>query len=250
MQDSFVTDSALQEKLYNALREHPMERVFSFVYDDRKYFVKRHIRNKRWRLRFGGQHGYNREVNKMKTVAQACGLAPKVLVDTPEYFVTLSGGDTLAHLIHPAQADDSVLEAAFYRAGQGLAKLHAAGFSHGRPVLRDIVYDKQSETVQFLDWENDYHLKCMDDKVMDVLLFIHGYFREKVVCPQALTAAVAGYTDTARGQATIEKAQMFFKNKTCLMKSLYWLARFGWVDLLALTMTNDCLLLGDILKFL
>ncbi|KAF1682083.1 hypothetical protein [Veillonella sp. R32] len=250
MQDSFVVDSLFEYHLVEASREHPTDRVFSFVFDSKEYFVKRHVRNKRWRLRLGGQHGYDREVRKMKAVAKACGLAPQVVVDTPDYFVTLSGGDTLAHWLHPEQTDEQAMEEAFYAAGQSLAKLHAAGFSHGRPVLRDIVYDREEGQVQFLDWENDYHLRWMDDKVMDLLLFIHGYFREEVVRPNALNAAVTGYTNTPGGQVTFQKLQKFFKNKPYLMKSLHWLARFGWIDLVALTMTNDYLLTMDIMKIL
>lgn len=50
MQYPFVTAGSLQETLTNALREHPTDRVFSFVFDRKEYLMK----SLHWLARFGG----------------------------------------------------------------------------------------------------------------------------------------------------------------------------------------------------
>ena len=42
----------------------------------------------------------------------------------------------------------------FYIFGKTLGQLHDYGFVHGRPAMRDITYDPDTDKITLLDWEN------------------------------------------------------------------------------------------------
>lgn len=234
--------------LHEALQAHERDRVFSFTYNNDIYFVKKHEKNHRRRIRWGGSHGYEHEAGHMKQVNEATGLAPKVVLDTEDFFVTLGGGFSLNELVsaekkqHLEALVEVDLEHIFNRVGEALGRLHEAGFTHGRPVLRDIVYNPQSDSVQFLDWENEYSINWLDQKRLDVLLFVHGYFRERNVEISYINAAMQGYTRVSGGMKRLKGLQAMLRKQRFLIEFLKIFKPIGGIDLLALLWAYDYLL--------
>ena len=89
----------------------------------------------------------------------SCLVAPVVLALESIYFVTEGSGKTLTYYSElPAQHpdDDSLQDMVthiFYIFGKTLGQLHDYGLSHGRPAMRDITYDPDTDKVTLLDWE-------------------------------------------------------------------------------------------------
>lgn len=102
------------------------------------------------RLRKGDpQKGFDREKNTYLSV-QGQGLPVPDLLDVGEdYFVTADAGQNLNRLRKANTASPAVFHNALVEAATALAHLHAGGFCHGRPALKDICW--QDGRVTFID---------------------------------------------------------------------------------------------------
>ena len=96
-----------------------------------------------------------------------------------------------------------------FRVGQALGELHQAGMTHGRPALRDFLYEDGRVTL--LDWENQPRAenkdKCM---ALDYLLLLLSLFREPYAEMNYIEARQKGYAEAA-GRQTREKARACLK---------------------------------------
>ncbi|NEX45997.1 lipopolysaccharide kinase InaA family protein [Pseudotabrizicola algicola] len=125
---------------------------------------------------------------------------PEVIAEGPDYLLLPDLGPTLASLLatpdHPA-ADRM---AAFAAAGRALAGLHRAGFSHGRPALRDFCWSGgQVRLIDLERFRNRRRGAMM--RALDVVIFTHSWFAAdygKAAGPE-LDAALAAYRQEAPG---------------------------------------------------
>ncbi len=84
----------------------------------------------------------------MNFVRTQLPLAPEIVGFRENYFVTPNYGKNLTYYGHLPQEhpEDSSLEDMavhiFYAFGKALGTLHDYGIAHGRPALRDIVYNQ------------------------------------------------------------------------------------------------------------
>jgi tRNA A-37 threonylcarbamoyl transferase component Bud32 len=99
---------------------------------------------------------------------------PEVLEATDAYLVTADAGISLRRWLQletdPARRVDAVKKAA-----RALGQLHRLGLCHGRPFLKDIVYDGRS--VSFVDLEEDPArvMLVLTAQVRDVMLFVMSF---------------------------------------------------------------------------
>ncbi|SOB94846.1 hypothetical protein SAMN05877831_101658 [Rhodobacter maris] len=76
---------------------------------------------------------------------------PRLLDSRPGEFVLADAGPSVKAIILREGAHSVPGQAAIVAAAEALARLHRAGYSHGRPSLRDICY--QDGTITFIDLE-------------------------------------------------------------------------------------------------
>ncbi|HLP09485.1 MAG TPA: lipopolysaccharide kinase InaA family protein [Opitutaceae bacterium] len=106
---------------------------------------------------------------------RAAGLpVPEVLEATDAYLVTADAGVPLRRWLRD-QTDPVRRLEAVKKAARALGQLHRLGLCHGRPFLKDIVYD--GESVSFIDLEEDPArvMLVLTAQVRDVMLFVMSY---------------------------------------------------------------------------
>lgn len=123
---------------------------------------------------------------------------PEVLAEGPDYLLLPDLGPTLANLMrdptHPAP--DRI--AAFRAAGFALAGLHRAGFSHGRPALRDFCW--QNNELRLIDLERFRNRKRSAlVRALDLVIFTHSWFAtdHNTAPGPELEAALTAYRSAA-----------------------------------------------------
>jgi tRNA A-37 threonylcarbamoyl transferase component Bud32 len=105
-----------------------------------------------WRLRKGnGQAAFARDLRAMHLLGRAGLPVPKVLAEGVDYFVTPDCGQSLAYLLRDSIFPEPDRSTTLGRAGQALAGLHLAGYCHGRPSVRDLLWDGAKITL--IDFE-------------------------------------------------------------------------------------------------
>lgn len=236
-----------REALAKALVQNGEQRVFDFTFEGNTYFVKQqNKKHKRRRFRWHKRDdGFEMELMRCKRAYEICDAAPELVLATAEYFVTLGNGTPLQVLIKP-DVSDEITNRAFYGAGRVLSRLHEHGLAHGRPVLRDIAYDWEPDKTVLLDWENTYEFSFVSSISLDILLFLHGYFREEIDRPGAIAAAIEGYMAEDNGKIRFMAARSFLLQRRRLVELFKKFDRFGWIDLQAITMAYDYLLAMEI----
>ena len=111
--------------------------------------------------------------NFVRQLITGLPVAP-ILAEGPDYFVTPDLGVTLRALMSDTGASDD-RRAAFQAAGRALAALHAQGFSHGRPAVRDLCWD--GAEVRFIDMER-FSPRHQSPRhfAADIFVFVHSVF--------------------------------------------------------------------------
>lgn len=197
----------LAEPLAEAL-EAPPQRIRALVLPGgRRFWLKRAERlSGRMRLQKGdGGAAFVREREALRLLSAAGLPVPPLLAEGPDWFLTADQGETLRALLW--RQEDRDLTPAFAAAGRALARLHAAGFSHGRPAIRDICWD--GTAARFIDLERfdparrTGHAQTRRAQAMDLLIFVHSLYADALKHPATLQAAppreaaIAAYRDAA-----------------------------------------------------
>lgn len=227
-----------QEAIDKALAKEK-KRVFSFLYKGQTYYVKRHLANSRktfWRKQ--ADLSYYREFVHLYAVSQQLNLAPPLIRGTDAYFVMPAVGKNLQECLKETLQPHSTIAQAtlrkgFYLAGQGLSTLHEYGFYHGRPALRDIVFDREEGQVAFIDWETAPYTSRIKPYILDLLIFVHSYFREEMNLDWLMDEAREGYCQVSGGTTRWKAMTDFMERHKVLLHTLHPLEGLGGIDLRA-----------------
>lgn len=168
-------DLSLTRAIAEALAEAPV-RVRMLETPAGRLWLKRveHL-SLRWRLQKGsGRRSFEKDREGLHVLGDAGLPVAPILAEGPDYFVTPDLGVTLRALMSDTGPSDD-RNAAFRAAGQALASLHAQGFSHGRPAVRDLCWDGTS--VRFIDMEK-FSPRHHSPRhfAADMLIFVHSVF--------------------------------------------------------------------------
>lgn len=132
--------------------------------------------NWRWRLQKGDpKRALARERLGLQLLRDK-GLPVAALVaEGDDFLATLDGGAMLWDAV--SRGDRVGRVRAFASAGQGLAAFHRAGVVHGRPKIRDIVWD--GTTARFIDFERfDPRRTKPRAQAIDMLVLLHSILVE------------------------------------------------------------------------
>ena len=130
----------------------------------------------------------------------------------------------------------------FYAFGKALGMLHDYGIAHGRPALRDIVYDPDADSVMLLDWENARRWPEFTPAGWDLLIFIHSYIREGDLPNTYLYAAMNGYSSARCARETVLHVKEVLRKRDYLFKFCRLLEPFHFVDTEAAVKSFDFIL--------
>lgn len=172
------TSAETREELRAIVRaSNSNKRVESIHLSGQTYWVKRPEKLPLlWRIRKGNPtKALGREIDGYRALNER-GLAAPELVDCDrDYFITRSGGISLVALLHNSETSDEERRQALCAAATALKDLHAAGMAHGRPNLKDILWD--GSQVCFIDFELFGVIRNMRmAQISDLLIFALSCF--------------------------------------------------------------------------
>ena len=168
-------DLSLTRDIADALGEAPV-RVRMLETPAGRLWLKRvEHPSLRWRLQKGnGRRSFEKDREGLHVLGGAGLPVAPIVAEGPDYFATPDLGVTLRALMSDSGASDD-RRAAFQAAGRALAALHAQGFSHGRPAVRDLCWD--GAEVRFIDMEKfSPRHKGPRHFAADILVFVHSVF--------------------------------------------------------------------------
>lgn len=158
---------------------------------------------------------FDADLAAMKAVAEKGVPVPQIVAEGPGIFVTRDSGPTLERMLRDQSGSRAERVLALSEAGAALARLHAMGISHGRPMLRDICW--QEGRITFLDFENYRpHRNQPRHFRLDLIIFVFSCYAQQPVELPEIQAAKAAY----RANDTLGIWDMAAR----------WLARLGWMD--------------------
>lgn len=197
---SAATCLPLKEQVFRLLMETP-ERVRSLTLPDgRRFWLKRvEVLPLRMRLQKGNATAAFEAERTGLRVLGAFGMpvAP-IALDGPDFLVLPDVGQTLNLLLRQAPPEERLM--AFRAAGLSLARLHRAGFVHGRPAIRDSCWD--GTQARFIDLERfSVARRGRLHQALDVVIFVQTVMTATNGSVPELDAALDAYASAALVEA-------------------------------------------------
>lgn len=167
-----------------------------FEHGGKSYWIKA-VEDQRWinRLQKGPAiKAFETERAILKNLATFDLPVPPVLAQGDGYFIMPNCGANVESLIRSQRETVQSRSHVLHQAAVGLAQFHRAGFSHGRPILRDICWDGQKIT--FLDLENYRTARnTPDGHARDLLSFMFSCYAMRCQDLPEIEAAKAAYRE-------------------------------------------------------
>lgn len=132
----------------------------------------------RWRLQKGDpRRRFRMDLQGLHLLHDAGLPVAPIVAEGDDFYATPHLGPTLEALLRgsaPTSADRATI---FAEAGRSLGQLHRAGYSHGRPALRDMCWT--GHEVVFIDMEqfSPGH-RSSRHRALDVVIFVHSALSE------------------------------------------------------------------------
>lgn len=179
---------------------HKTARIFSFVdaQTNRKVFVKQaeKVRHAVWRgfarwasIQLGigilqpgadpdGEKALRLEAGRLRRLYDRGVSVPEVYAAGYHWIALYDAGINVASCIHGNLCTWEEKCRIVTAAAENLAVLHAMGLHHGRPHLKDMLWN--GETISLLDFEDGYLIDVAREKriVRDMLCFIQSIYKE------------------------------------------------------------------------
>lgn len=183
-------------------------RLTRISWQGRDFWLKRPERpGFRMRLQKGDPRAaFERERAGLHTLGRLGLSVPQLVDEGPDHLLIADGGVPLTTLLRDATISDAEARRAILAAAEALYHLHAAGVAHGRPSLKDTLWDGQR--ISLIDLERfGVTRDPYRAQVMDLMLFAFSCFmlrprggRESAVIAADIEAALAHYhaLDTGR----------------------------------------------------
>lgn len=189
----------LQDEIARLLAEAPA-RVRSLTLADGQRFWMKRVEDLPLRMRLqkgDARAAFEAERAGLRLLGdEGLPVAP-IALDGPDYIVLPDVGQTLNLVLR--QAPEAERLAAFRAAGQSLARLHRAGFVHGRPAIRDICWD--GSEARFIDLERfSVARRGTLHQALDVVMFVQTVMTVSADAVGELDAALESYASAAPGE--------------------------------------------------
>lgn len=147
---------------------------------------------------------------------------PQIITSGENWFATADHGTTLQKLFKRVELDEQQLQYILQQAALALANLHSINAWHGRPALKDILWDGKKITL--IDFEENpiNHLTPIQCMSRDLFLFIHSVVRFYEVDSPVVLAVWHSYCENSANEIS-QSAIKLAKS----MSWLFWLSNFS-----------------------
>ncbi|WP_417761139.1 lipopolysaccharide kinase InaA family protein [Shewanella sp.] len=169
---------ALQQKIEQLLAEHRGERIISFDFSGRKYWLKQpeQLHGRMRLLKAHPESAFEQEKHYLQCLAKHHAPVPQIVFEQQGCLVLEDVGPTLKQWIARQDISIAMRRQILLDSAEALANLHQLGLAHGRPALRDISW--QHGQIKFIDFEATATGKGLPYQHMrDLLVYMHSLYR-------------------------------------------------------------------------
>lgn len=188
--------TVLQEQVVRLLAEAPARVRSLTLPDGQRFWLKRiEALPLRMRLQKGdARAAFEAERTGLRVLGEEGLPVAPIALDGPDYILLPDVGQTLNLVLRTAPVEERL--AAFRAAGLSLARLHRAGFVHGRPAIRDICWD--GTQARFIDLERfSVARRGRFYQALDVVMFVQTVMTLTGGSGAELDAALEAYAGAA-----------------------------------------------------
>ncbi|KFZ38829.1 serine/threonine protein phosphatase [Shewanella mangrovi] len=168
----------IEQKVQQLLVEHRGERIISFDFSGRKYWLKQpeQLHGRMRLLKAHPESSLELEKSCLQQLAEQHAPVPHIVYEQQGCMVLEDVGPTLKQWIARKDVSPAFQRQVLLDSAEALAQLHNLGLAHGRPALRDISW--QQGQVKFIDFEARAPRKGMlYQHIRDLLVYIHSLYR-------------------------------------------------------------------------
>ncbi|WP_304917846.1 hypothetical protein [Methylophaga sp.] len=155
------------------------------------------------------------EIQRINQLNDQGASVPQIIASGDNWFATADHGTTLQKLFKRSELNEQQLQHILQQAAIALANLHNINAWHGRPALKDMLWD--GEKVTLIDFEENpiNHLTPVQCMSRDIFLFMHSVVRFYEVDNPVVLAVWHSYCENAAEEISQSAIQ--------LAKSMTWL---------------------------
>lgn len=207
-----------QQLVEQLLVEFKGKRIHAFEFNGQKYWLKQPEKLSgiwRW-LKPAPEQILQEEIAQLQLLIDKQAPVPRLCYASEVGFVLEDFGLAVDQYANNPTLNSSDKIAILTDCVDGLYGLHRQGLTHGRPAIRDILWDKCG--VKFIDFEEHPHKPLAYLKIRDILVFIHSLCRSKVLTENEIAEVIAYMKQTTDPQVWQEVRQFVAKYKW-----VYWL---------------------------
>ena len=191
----FENDVEFKEYVTSLVKKYKGKRIHRFVYQHETFWLKQPDRLKGiWKiLKPNSCEALQNEILQLQTLAAQHAPVPELVLFGEDFFVLQDAGRSVNLYVEDDSISETIKRNILNDCAKALAELHQNGFTHGRPALRDMVW--QNGKVTFIDFEEhqDSGNKMQWKKIRDCLIFIHDLFRSPFLSEQQQCQALYSF---------------------------------------------------------
>lgn len=195
-------------------KQNPTSRTLRFEYEDKSYWLKQAetVEGVQRLLKPFSQQAFHNEVSYLLDLQKKSAPIPTIYLANDNVLVLEDSGKPVSYWLEDNKITAQQKQQILNDTVQALVNLHNMDVTHGRPLLKDILW--QDGKVTFIDFEmrsnsNDLFRK----KVRDTLFFLYGICREPEITRQQIQQTFLfckQHIDQKILSATLSKIKLLF----------------------------------------
>ncbi|WP_373100267.1 MULTISPECIES: protein kinase family protein [Pasteurellaceae] len=196
---------AFEHYVRQLLQKYHGKRILPFSYEGKAFWLKQpeQVRGI-WRvLKPYPRKAFRQEIAALRYFAEHRAPVPEMVLCGEDFFVLRDSGRSIGSALNDETVPQALKDQMLDDGARALAQLHRQGLVHGRPALRDMLWD--NGRVSFIDFESGW-VKTDSDKVLirrkvrDNLIFIHSLGRTAGLSDERMLTLLERYFEDCEPQ--------------------------------------------------
>ena len=229
-----MLDLTFEQYVQQLLEQHRGERILPFTFNHERYWLKQPERLFGvWKiLKPTPKQAFINEITRLQFLQQKQAPVPELVLFGEDFLVLKDAGMSVGGIVGNQDYSASRVQFILQHCVRALTDLHKQGLSHGRPALRDMLW--QNGKVTFIDFEmRNPQVDSAAQKARDALIFIHSLCREENLTDAQIQNIIAIYRENCSEQEWQDSLELLSRFR-CLYYALLPLKPVAKTDLIAI----------------
>lgn len=187
-------NTAFKQYVTQLVAKHKGERIYRFDYEGRIYWLKQPEKlSGVWLLlKPNPKQAFLKELAILQEWAEKGAPVPRIAMYGENFFVLEDAGVSISQWVDRKDCSEQQKEKILCDAAQALIQLHRQGLIHGRPAVRDIIWNQGN--IIFLDFESRSQSQNFQWQVVrDMLFFFNSLCREEDISDMLVQKTAEAY---------------------------------------------------------